>query len=89
MVVGLTLILNLYAPEQNSPLRPCVHPSDPITAIPYASFFSGYFATVCDFYQHYLEYVDVASAQCTDVFLDALRTVARVGGYYHRSYGNN
>lgn len=45
---------------------------------------NGYFATVCDFYQHYLEYVDVASAQCTDVFLDALRTVARVGGYYHR-----
>merc|ERR1711990_290231 len=45
---------------------------------------NGYFATVCNFYQYYLDYIDVASASCTDTFLDALRTVARVGGFYHR-----
>lgn len=44
----------------------------------------GFFATMCDYYQRYLDYIDVASARCTDNFLDALRTVARVGGYYHR-----
>jgi len=45
---------------------------------------NGFFATICDFYQRYLDYIDVASVTCTDVFLDALRAVARVGGFYHR-----
>lgn len=45
---------------------------------------NGFFATVCDFYQRYLDYIDEASKPCTDAFLDALRTVARVGGFYHR-----
>jgi len=45
---------------------------------------NGFFATVCDFYQRYLDYIDVASVTCTDNFLNALRAVARVGGFYHR-----
>jgi len=48
---------------------------------------NGFFATVCNFYQRYLDYIDVASVTCNDVFLDALRTVARVGGFYHRLAG--
>jgi len=48
---------------------------------------NGFFATVCNFYQRYLDYIDVASVTCNDAFLDALRAVARVGGFYHRLAG--
>jgi len=48
---------------------------------------NGFFATVCSFYQRYLDYIDVASVTCNDGFLDALRVVARVGGFYHRLAG--
>jgi len=55
-----------------------------IKETPFPNDDNGYFATMCNFYQQYLEYIDVASTICTDNFLDALRTVARVGGFYHR-----
>jgi len=58
-----------------------------IKATPFPLEDNGYFATMCDFYDNYLEYIDTASEKCTDRFLDALRIVARVGGYYHRLAG--